>query len=167
MEGPSSPDDLPGGKSDWDSVPPRLLELLRLQHGGVPAVPPELDARVLARARAEIAPEARSRIPRVLALPTPFWRWAPALASAAALVLLLWSASVHRRPIPGIGDAARMDVDGNGRVDIRDGFRVARGLGSGEALDPQWDVDGDGRVTQRDVDLIARAAVAIEGKWAR
>jgi hypothetical protein len=53
------------------------------------------------------------------------------------------------------------DVDGNGQIDIRDAFAVARAIQSGQPSMPEWDRNGDGIVDGADVDLIALTAVTL------
>ena len=53
------------------------------------------------------------------------------------------------------------DVDGNGVVDIRDAFVIARALRSTAAPPSRFDVNGDRVVDERDVELAAHAAVAL------
>lgn len=53
------------------------------------------------------------------------------------------------------------DVDGNGLVDIRDAFAVARAIQAGHTTVPEWDRNGDGKVDGADVDLIALTAVTL------
>ena len=55
----------------------------------------------------------------------------------------------------------RADVDGNGRVDILDAFRLARDIEARGPADLRWDLNGDGRVDKDDVDLVALAAVRL------
>jgi hypothetical protein len=59
----------------------------------------------------------------------------------------------------------RADVDGNGRVDILDAFRLARDIEArgpvAPATEMRWDLNGDGRVDKDDVDLVALAAVRL------
>ena len=58
--------------------------------------------------------------------------------------------------------AVAEDVDGNGKVDIRDALRLARCLEGGRPSEPRWDLNGDGRVDRADVDAIAMAAVRLD-----
>jgi hypothetical protein len=106
-------------------------------------VSPAVEAAVLAAARARLAerpPRPRRRLP-----------WLAPLVAAAAVVLWLL-----RAPASG-----RADLDGNGRVDVLDAFRLARELGSAEA-DPRADFDGDGGVDERDVEHVLALAVRLD-----
>jgi hypothetical protein len=55
------------------------------------------------------------------------------------------------------------DVNGDGRVDIRDALVLARKLRAGGPLEGGWDLSGDGVVDRVDVDRIARLVVAVPG----
>lgn len=84
------------------------------------------------------------------------FRWRrlrPAVAVAAGLLLALSLLFLRRDPLPG-------DVDGDGRVDILDAYRLALDLRAGRGA---HDVNGDGAVDERDVDEIARTAVRLDG----
>ncbi|HSV99962.1 MAG TPA: dockerin type I domain-containing protein [Sedimentisphaerales bacterium] len=56
----------------------------------------------------------------------------------------------------------RLDLDGNGRVDILDAFRLAKGIESRGPTTAEWDVNGDGRIDRDDVDDVAFAAVRLD-----
>ena len=60
--------------------------------------------------------------------------------------------------------ADRHDLDGNGRVNILDAFVLARHVESAAVPRGQWDLNGDGLVDRNDVDLVAMAAVALNGR---
>ena len=55
-----------------------------------------------------------------------------------------------------------VDIDGNGRVDILDAFKLARDIESAEKTEMKWDINGDGFVNRSDVDFIAFAAVRLD-----
>ncbi len=57
------------------------------------------------------------------------------------------------------------DIDGNARIDILDAFALARAAQAGKAP-AAWDQNGDGVVNGADADVIARIAVALDGKGA-
>ena len=63
--------------------------------------------------------------------------------------------------VPALAEG-RADIDGNGRVDILDAFRLARSIEARGPVDRKWDLNGDGRVDQADVDLVACAAVRLD-----
>ncbi len=67
-------------------------------------------------------------------------------------------------PSMRVAAARREDVDGNGRVDIRDALRLARRLERGEPTEPVWDVNGDGTIDRTDVDAVAKAAVRLDSR---
>jgi hypothetical protein len=135
---PQGPDDLRA-----------LAGALRDLQPAAPAVPAALDEAILARARLALA-RPRRRPVRIL-------RWAGAVAAAAAALLISlladWSPAA-RSPL---------DVDRNGRVDILDAFRMARRIETGPSPDPAWDLNHDGKIDRQDVDVVAMAAVKIDG----
>ena len=55
-----------------------------------------------------------------------------------------------------------VDIDGNGRVDILDAFKLARDIESAEKAEMKWDINGDGFVNRSDVDFVAFAAVRLD-----
>ena len=61
-------------------------------------------------------------------------------------------------------DAVEMpaDVDGNGRIDILDAYRLARHIEWAGSPDMRWDQNHDGAVNADDVDLVASAAVRLD-----
>lgn len=144
-----------------DSIPPPLLEDLRILYARQMPVPGHLDERILARARSRLQAGRRSR---------QLVRWAPLAGLAAAACLGLWlsgglwnaggPASAPALPAPQA--ALREDVDGNGQVNILDAFTLARRIDQGAGGLDSWDLDGDGHVGQSDVDAIARRAVRIQ-----
>jgi len=146
-------------------MPPRLAADLRAISDHRLAVPPSVDAAILASARLQLGRRARpGRTARIL-------RWAvPAAAAAAVLLVLL--ARQDFTPMPESRTASvrqpstvdrqpSFDIDLSGRIDILDAFALARRLERGEATDPAWDRTGDGAVDRKDVDAIALAAVKV------
>jgi len=128
------------------------------------AVPPQVDGAILERARRRLA---RPR-PSVLR-----FRWAAGVAAAAAVIAL--AVILHRGPTSSDRPSSTIhhqsaaaqrqpDLDGNGRVDILDAFRLAKQIESGSRgpADGDWDINNDGRVDRADVDTVAFAAVRIE-----
>jgi hypothetical protein len=138
-----------------------LREGLQGLYGEALAVPPDLDAAILARARLRLQGRPHRRL----------FPWVAAGAAAAAAVLLVvWTAAPHRRPpvertaAPApVAASPRGDYDRDGRVNILDAFALARRIESGGAADRAWDLNGDGAVDRLDVDSIAVAAVRIDG----
>jgi hypothetical protein len=53
------------------------------------------------------------------------------------------------------------DVNGDGRLDILDAYRLALAIEEGGELLAAWDSDGDGTVGAGDVDAVARMAVSL------
>ena len=144
------------------------------------AVPPQVDRAILNQARRRLA-RPRRIILRI--------RWAGGIAAAAAVValgaLLYYGPASSNQPstINNHKSAAaerRIDLDGNGRVDILDAFRLARHVesrGPGQvawasrpwvqnhgqdARATDWDINGDGQVDRDDIDAIAFAAVRLD-----
>jgi len=122
-----------------------------------PPIPEAVEARILWIARTQAAATRRAaRRPRWMG---PAVRRGAAIAAGALLalgVLRVWT-PWHDAP-----RQLATDVDGNGVVDVRDAFTIARALRS-EDRPSRFDVNGDHVVDQRDVELAARAAVALGG----
>jgi hypothetical protein len=135
---PQGPDDLRA-----------LADALRDLQPAAPVVPEAADEAILARARlALVRPRRR---------PLRIFRWAGAVAAAAAALLFSVLSDWPR--------AARnpMDVNRSGRVDILDAFLVAKRIETGPSPDPGWDFNHDGKIDRQDVDVVAMAAVKIYG----
>jgi len=124
------------------------------------AVPPQVDRAILGQARRRLA-KPRRIILRI--------RWAAGIAAAAAVIavgaLLYFGpgssnqpSSINNHQPVAVG---RADLDGNGRVDILDAFRLARAIESRGPAETEWDVNGDGRVDRDDIDAVAFAAVRL------
>jgi len=131
------------------------------------AVPARIDKTILDQAHQHLA-RPRRLIIRL--------RWAAGVAATAAVIVLgviLFNPQSESNNPKSIGPALAergADIDGNGRVDILDAFRLARSIEvrgpaaptrSG-AAETQWDLNGDGRVDKDDVDLVAFAAVRLD-----
>jgi predicted anti-sigma-YlaC factor YlaD len=127
-----------------------LSDLAVALGAAVPAVPDAVDRRILWLARKEAVAIRRAE-PRPRAVVG--WRVAAVAAGVVLAVGLL------RTTAPG--PRASADVDGNGVVDVRDAFVIARALRAGAAPPSRLDVNGDHVVDGADVDLVARAAVAL------
>ena len=127
--------------ADNDQLPEVVIAGLRKANKGRVFVPPELDAAILEKARANIGRRRKQRI-------TPW------LAAAAALMI---AAFVIFTQSPN----AREDVNRDGRVDIRDALALARKISDGKAQGSAWDFNHDGRVDQADVVAIAALAVKL------
>lgn len=143
--------------------------LLRLQQlstdiGAVIApsleVPADIEARILwkARKRAQIARQ--SSAPKRTRFIGRRW------AVAAVLVLALGAVDIWRRsgvsPVQPhrVATVATSDIDGNGKVDIRDAFVLAKAIeSSSDALADE--IEAAGLLDSDDVDRIARRAVAL------
>ena len=123
-----------------------------------PPVPEPIEARILWTARKHAAQARRARRRRRWVVVTT--RRGAAIAAGALLAL-----GILRVWVPGKADrtapALVADVDGNGVVDIRDAFVIARALRSTAAPPSRFDVNGDRVVDERDVELAAHAAVAL------
>jgi hypothetical protein len=119
----------------------------------VPTIPDELNDRILWIARKEAAGIRRRRRWGAVAS----WRGA-AVAAGALLALGVLRAVV---PLERARTAPTADVDGNGVVDIRDAFLIARAVRAGIEPPARLDVNGDHVVDGGDVDLVAHAAVSL------
>lgn len=113
------------------------------------AVPPVVDAAILALARRELGRRRRAPLRRL------FWRGAAAAALVVAVGLGAWLG--WGRP----GAIVAHDVDRSGRVDILDAYTLALALESGQAAGQGWDFNADGAIDRADVDLVARESVAL------
>jgi hypothetical protein len=140
----------------FDDPEPHVSDRLRRDLQGLfqppGPVPSRVDDAILNQARRRLA----RPHPRIIRL-----RWAAGMVAAAAVVVLgvvLFNNPQSSRPVLAEG---RADVDGNGRVDILDAFRLARDIEARGPADSRWDLNGDGRVDREDVDLIAYAAVRL------
>ncbi len=125
-------------------IPTPLARALREAGGESRGPSARVDDAIRAAARARIAPAPTRRRGAVFGF--------VAVAAAAALVLYL--------SIRG-GERLRADFDGNGGVDVRDAFLLARALRDGERPAPEWDVNADGRVDDADVDFVMSEATQL------
>ena len=120
-------------------------------------VPPEIDQKILSRAKAQMM--RRSRLRPVLRV-----GWA-AVAAIILVALLTPAIYQHLHPKPPVAVAVRPigDVNGDGVVDVRDALALARKVESRSASFTQWDdVNNDKAVDQKDVDAVAMLAVRID-----
>jgi len=122
------------------------------------SIPPRIDRAILDQARRRLA-RPRRTILRI--------RWAGAAAAAVITigVFLYYGPASSNQPSVNLQSAVaerRADLDGNGRVDILDAFRLARAIESRGPTETEWDVNGDGRVDRDDVDAVAFAAVRLD-----
>ncbi len=141
---------------DPSATHPDLADLEAARTGEAPA---DVDAHVRAceecrRMVAELATCARALAPVPPPVPEPIEARRALLALG---ILRVWAPGKADRSAP----ALVADVDGNGVVDIRDAFLIARALRSTAAPPSRFDVNGDRVVDERDVELAAHAAVAL------
>jgi hypothetical protein len=144
---------------DFDAE--RLREDLGALYAADLDVPADVDAAVVGMAQRRFVRQRRSRL--VL-------RTITVGAAAASIVLAVfvsrgWDGREAASPTMAVSDAPGpgRDIDGNGRVDIRDAFLLARRLEADPPTESHWDANGDGRVDRRDVDALAMAAVTLDG----
>jgi hypothetical protein len=121
-----------------------LAGLVRGSESPLPAVPDEIEKRILWSARQNAA-RVRRQNARPTALP-----W----AIAASLLLTVAAAAVWRQ-------MNRSSVAAPVRLDIVDALTLARRLAAAESGEGRYDVNHDGRVDDADVERIARQAVAL------
>ena len=106
-------------------------------------VPPEIDRAILDRATQKLSrPRKRFQLLRWLG---------PAAAAAAVIIFAV--VFMNQKTTP--------DIDGNGRVDILDAFKLAKRIQTESKPSKKWDINGDGRVDSEDVDDIALVAVSL------
>ena len=140
-------------------------DLKGLFEGGS-SVPPEIDRAIMDKARRSLV--RRKRPYRVV-------RWAASVASVAAAAVIVFVLSVDRaekydarspavfvEAVVAPSKVVPSDIDGNGRVDILDAFKLARGIEGVERGATEWDINGDGVVNREDVDYVAFKAVRLD-----
>ena len=141
-----------------DALPPRVQDELRELFDQTVPVPPELDEKILHAARRQLWRRYQAR--RV-------WRWSATVAAAAAcMTLLVWLGHPSDpAALPGAGTqivAVPEDIDGDGRVDIKDALALAWAIKRDTVATMQWDINGDGIVNHKDVDAVAQTAVSLD-----
>ena len=144
--------------SNESIAPPRLIAALRRTQSGHVFVPRTADEAVLRAARDHLAP-ARQREPTAF---TYWYRWlafATAFVLLFALAYRFTREGSLTNPLPV---HAQEDVNRDGLVDILDAFQLARQLQAGAQPEPRLDVNGDGILDLRDVEVIAVRAVKLE-----
>ncbi len=104
---------------------------------------------------------------RRLTRPVPKRRrlWVAGISAAAVVLLAVVLNGPWRTESTFLSvDAVEMpaDVDGNGRIDILDAYRLARHVEGAGKPDMRWDQNHDGAVNADDVDLVASAAVRLD-----
>ena len=134
-------------------IPEQLARDLAAQFGRGVAVPGDLDRRITAQARLRFS--RRRAWPRLA-------KWAAAVSSVAAAVFLV----IH---LAGLNPMAQPEATrdkaatATAKITILDAFRLARLIKQGAQPAATWDRNGDGAVNHTDVDLVAMAAVSLEG----
>lgn len=135
---------------------PSLADDLKELYGAAPPVPPALDDAIIegARRHETAPPSGRRRL-----------RLGGAAAAAAVLLGVAMFVQSYWRGDPSLDrepeGRVAADIDGSGRVDILDAFRLQLLLESGGSPEGRHDVDGDGRFTTEDVQLVAARAVEL------
>ena len=140
-----------------DSLPPRLREAFAVMRDERPSVPAEVDAVILADARAGYA--RRHRMGRWLG------RIGMAAAAAAALGLTIHLATSKPISTPKamtVAKAVDGDINGDGKLDIVDALAIARAVQGGTAT-AAMDVNHDGAVDEKDADTLGHRAVRVDG----
>lgn len=140
-----------------------LLQLQQLRTEVAAATPridvsADVDARILWTARKQARIARRSATPARRRVSGSRW------AIAASLILALGTVAIWRRVEVAPVRVARVtssDIDGNGKVDIRDAFMLAKAIDGGTDADLARAIDGDAAFDSEDVDRIARQAVAL------
>ena len=141
-----------------DELPEPVQEALAGLDGTKVKIPREIDAKILAEAKAGFLRRRR------------FWlagRVAVGIVAAAAVLAIAFHLFVSGSEAdhPAVATNHRLtltqaaDINHDGRVDILDAFILAQKINRHEPLDPTWDLNGDGVIDQKDVDLIAGIAV--------
>jgi len=149
-------------------VSPKLSEDLHTFFKPYVSVPPEIDRAIMDRAHQHLVRRQSARDGRRLL------RWAASIAAAAAVIIFVFSLNLRQKSVPTTtspftAEAQVVDIDGNGRVDILDAFRLARYVESADRAEQSlslqrqgWDINGDGLINRDDVDLVAFAAVRLD-----
>lgn len=131
-------------------VPEELARDLTAHFGRGVAVPGDVDRHIMAQARRRFA---QGRVwPR-------FVKWAGAITGAAAAVFLVVHLTLLSPAVQPEKAMARPDT-----VTILDAFRLARLIKQGGTPAATWDMNRDGAIDHTDVDLVAYAAVSLEGR---
>ncbi len=138
-------------------VSPTFGKDLKTLYSPKSAAPGKVDQAIVQAARQRLTKPSRHRL-RLTRI--------GAAAAAAAVILFLITLNVTRHG--GISDQPPLasipaDIDGNGRVDILDAFKLARRIEGAGDPEAAWDLNGDGRIDAADVDLVALAAVRLDG----
>jgi hypothetical protein len=128
------------------NVSDKFVEDIKKLYRASVSVPPEVDRAILDKASQKLI-LSRKRI-RIL-------RWAGSVAAAAAIIIFACLLFFNTRPTPA-------DIDGNGRVDILDAFKLAKQIQSATTPEKKWDLNGDGLVNKDDVDIVANTAVSLD-----
>jgi hypothetical protein len=138
----------------------KLKQDLKNIYKPIRTIPHEVDRAVLDRAHQHLTQKHWSyHILRHVSI----WR----IAAAAAVIIFAFSLNLTQKPGPTTNqsllvETGAVDIDGSGRVDILDAFKLARYVESAGLTEKKWDVNGDGLINSNDVDLVAFAAVRLD-----
>jgi hypothetical protein len=135
-------------------APPRLAAALKESPARRVFVPPSIDRSVLDASRRHLTKPQRSGW---ASFRSQFFR--PSLAVACIVLTALAFLLIHRTDTPA--QFAREDINRDGHVDILDAFQLTRELKSGSSWPAAWDLNGDGKVDLRDAELVATRAVTL------
>jgi len=136
-----------------------LAQDLRRLYQSPGSIPESVDRAILGRISSPRRRPTRARIYRTVAA-------AAALIGISVSVWVFRPTNMEMRTDdqPRINTLARTDIDENGTVNILDAYSLARHIKSQQPTPPAWDLNTDGRINQADVDLVAYAAVRLNGK---
>ena len=147
-------------------VPAKLVVGLKGLHKEHIFVPPKVDGSILNAAREHLGETSREPVEQEAATQPWIPQWAPWVAAAASLMLLLFlTLPGEKQPTISVAKISPMDINEDGQVDILDAFTLASRI-EHRTLKEKWDINGDGQVDQADVEEISAFAVKLgpEGK---
>lgn len=150
---------LPGDKFEENDkalrAPERLVGALKRLPRERVFVPRTVDDAVLAAARRQLRPEAKSG--------RGWWRLVPWAVGGAAAVIIGLITLQPGRDTPHDPVSARLeDLNNDGVLDVLDAFALAREIEVGVSRSDSRDMNGDGRTDRADVEFLLAKAVRLE-----